>query len=161
MSVPMSAESVPRVVVALAMGLCSGVLLFFTAVWLLGETGMGTAALRTAAWTAMLGGWALSTAWMLRRRPSVGTVVQRGLLLSTVEWGLVTVLGVAFGAGVAGEAISTGAVEAGILTGGFAVVAVLAGAGGMTLISVGALLLARHVGKRRRAAELSAPAPTA
>lgn len=155
----MSSESIPRVVVALAMGLCSGLLLLFVTYVVIGDRPMGAAAANGLAAGALLGGWALSTAWMLRRARSVGTVVQRGLLLSTLLWTAVTVLGVGFGVELAGDALATHdqrMVEAGIQAGGLAIAVVLVGAGGMALLSLGALLAARYVAARRRAERAAA-----
>jgi len=154
----MSSDSLPRVVVGLAMGLCSGLLLSFAAVWLAAGRPIDPLASRAVAWTALLGGWAISSAWMLRRARSVGTVVQRGLLLSTAEWALVAVLGMAFSVDVAGDAIATGneaSMEAGIVTGGVALVVVLVCAGGMAMLSLAALMVARFVGRKRVAAPLA------
>ena len=147
----MSSDSIPRVVVGLAMGLCSGLLLLFTAVMLTEGRQMSQATANVIALSALLGGWALSSAWMLRKAPSVGTVVQRGLLLSTAEWALLAVLGTVFSVDLAGDAIATGnghTAEAGIVTGGIALVVVLVCAGGMAILSLMALMIARYVGKR-------------
>jgi len=144
-----------KTIVALAMGLLSGFMIYMMAALVFGPSPALVA-------ITFLGGWALSTWVLLRGAVSVSKVFSRGFLLGAAEWLLMILVGVIFvgkmaaSTGAPSEAATAGAVVGGglvaILTGGVSIV--------MAVICLIGFAISHSLGKEMRKEEPLASGPT-
>jgi len=150
-----------KIVVALFMGLCSGVMIYFMAGMTFMDISTGSGPSGAFVAISFLGGWVLSTWVLLRGAISVSKVFSRGFLLGAAEWLLMVLVGFIFAGktvatvGGTSEAASAGATVGGglfaILTGGISVA--------MAVACLIGFAVSYSMGKEMRK-ETPAPTPT-
>jgi hypothetical protein len=85
-----------KTVVAVAMGLISGFLMYMMAAMLTVDVSGTSTSRPSFALVLLIGGWILSTWLLLRGAASVSAVFRRGFLLGAAEWLLMAGVGVLF-----------------------------------------------------------------
>jgi hypothetical protein len=150
-----------KIVVALLMGLCSGVMIYFMAAMTFTDISTGTGPSGALVAISFLGGWALSVWLLLRGAISISKVFSRGFLLGAAEWLMMVLVGFIFAgktvAAVGGvsEAASVGAAVGGgliaFLAGGISVA--------MAVVCLIGFAVSYSMGKEMRK-ETPAPTPT-
>jgi hypothetical protein len=149
-----------KTIVALAMGLVSGFMIYMMAALVFANLDDGGPSPGLTI-IGFFGGWAVSTWLLIRGAISVSKVFSRGFLLGAAEWLLMILVGVIFvgkiaaTSGAPSEAAAAGAAIGGglvaILTGGVSIA--------MAVVCLIGFAVSHSMGKEMRK-EVSAPTPT-
>ena len=144
-----------KLLVALAMGFCSGLLLYFLAALVFSSSSSPPSAVFSI--FVFIGGWTASTYLMLKGALSTSKVFSRGFLIGAAEWFSLLPVGIVFaGKAVATAGGSSGAQLAGAAIGG-GIMAFLTGglAIGMTLFCLLGFAISYSLGREMRPESLS------
>jgi hypothetical protein len=121
-----------KVAIAIVMGLISGFLIYMMAAMLTADFGSpkgGPSGVFVA--VTLLGGWALTSWFLLRGARTVSSVFRRGFLVGAAEWLVMAFVGIVFGGRAVSETVAQGAGSdasaAGAVIGGGLVAAITGG----------------------------------